>query len=206
MRSSPSQRAATQTSSVLATPDASATARAVSRLGPKMSMAPPCNQKGKGNQLVPLGSSVGDSAKRCAMTTRAKSSSLMALNPNSQTPAEASSRTPTSASASSALAAATSRLIVGLALAGHVDRGRALERIADRRRKVRQGDAGHEEDRPGDPGSLGQNIARAAATEHLLSRSPGEGAHAARLARLQQYHQHQEQARQDMDHREGRGE
>jgi hypothetical protein len=63
-------RAANQTSTALAAPAASATARAVSSESPANAMGMPYSQNGAGNQLVPLGSSDGCCAKRAAITTR----------------------------------------------------------------------------------------------------------------------------------------
>lgn len=61
--------------------DATARICAVSMVEPKRRIALPFTQNGKGNQLVPVGSSFGIAANFCANTMRAKSSSLTARKP-----------------------------------------------------------------------------------------------------------------------------
>ena len=61
--------------------------RATANDGPKSFIADPYTQNGSGNQLVEVGSSLGSSAHCWACTTRAKSSSLTAVKPPSNTTA-----------------------------------------------------------------------------------------------------------------------
>ena len=70
-RSAVTRSAPSAMSSVATIPRTKATACATKRLRPNASIAAPLSQKGKGSQLVPVGSSFGARAHVCARTTRA---------------------------------------------------------------------------------------------------------------------------------------
>jgi hypothetical protein len=70
-RRPPSKSAARWIRSVQPIAEATATARATSRLRPSSAIAAPWIQNGSGSQLVPLGSSFGVWTSSWAMTTRA---------------------------------------------------------------------------------------------------------------------------------------
>src|SRR5690606_27090647 len=97
-------------------------------------------------------------------------------------------------------------LLVLLLVFGGVYRdGLALKGRITGARHVRQADAGREEHAHGDPGHSGQQVACPAAAEHLLGTSSTERrAQASRFTGLDQDHEDQEEAREDVNDGDGR--
>src|SRR5690606_7211067 len=210
-RPAPRSRAAAQTAQTASTPSTTATPRATYQERPSSSMGAPYTQKGKGNQLVPLGSRDGSRANCCAMVTRAKSSSLTAVTPLAIIQPETSSLRAASASRSSAVLArgcSPLRTAPTVSLVGRGGGGlrgqrlgslllRArplLQGVGRSPREVGEGEARDEEHGPDDPRRLGEDVAGAASSEHLRCRRAGEGTDAAALSWLEQDDQDQKQA------------